>query len=57
MGVHFEIRVTDDSEEARQLATILGEMLESLFYREDSGLLEHYANRLKEEGFEVIRLS
>lgn len=57
MSVRFEVRVKEDSEEARQLATIVGEMIESLFYREDTGLLEHYVNRLMEEGFEVIRLS
>ena len=55
METRFEVIIEDDSAESRQLATILGEMLTSFFFRGDSGMLEHYVNRLKDEGFAIVR--
>lgn len=55
METRFEVITEDNSAESRQLATILGEMLTSFLFRGDSGMLEHYINRLKDEGFTVIR--
>ena len=55
METRFEVLVKEDSAESHQLATILGEMLTSFFFRGDRGILKYYVNRLKDKGFDIVR--